>query len=129
MEQEPQEKKRILVVEDFDVVREMIASFVRAQGYEAETAANGSVGFELFCSHRFDLVITDLEMPGGNGLELISRIREQKADLPVVVITSAPELMNTIAYRADAVLMKPFDTKKLDAILQKLLGSQRNGFS
>jgi two-component system sensor histidine kinase and response regulator WspE len=82
-------RKRILVVEDSITVREVERQLLRNQGYDVAVAVDGKEGWNLVRSEHFDLVITDIDMPRMNGLELVSAIRADQSlkTIPVVIIS------------------------------------------
>ncbi len=88
----PQEERpyRVLLAEDSPFFRQMIANYLVAAGYEVETAADGLEAWEKLQKESFDVLVTDIEMPRMNGLELAKKIRaeERLADLPIMALTS-----------------------------------------
>lgn len=86
----PPEKKQVLLVEDVSFFRQLVKSYLEADGYEVLTAENGLVGLERLRENRVDLIVSDIEMPVLNGWEFIKNIRgwPKVAGLPVIVLTS-----------------------------------------
>lgn len=84
------EKKSIIVVEDSITSRTLLKNILESQGYLVKTAVDGLQGWELLKSGKFDIVITDVEMPGMDGFELTSKIRSDSEiyELPVILVTS-----------------------------------------
>jgi two-component system chemotaxis sensor kinase CheA len=82
--------KRLLVVDDSITTRTMVQSILDSAGYEVKTAPDGSAALNTLRNERFDLVISDVEMPRMNGFELTKRIREDPAlaELPIVLVTA-----------------------------------------
>ena len=79
---------RCLVVEDSKTMRNMLAeSLTRIPGMEVVEAENGLAGIRALAAQRFDLVVTDVRMPGLDGLELLARVGAISPDTPVVMIT------------------------------------------
>jgi CheY-like chemotaxis protein len=78
---------RILVVDDDKVVGESFDRVLTGKGYHVDTALSGKEAFEKFAGGHFDMVFTDLRMPGQDGLEVAKRIKEMNPWLPVVVVT------------------------------------------
>lgn len=78
---------RILLVEDDPDVRNTLMALLCHHGYEAQTAADGSLALELFHRRRADIVITDVRMPGINGLELLARVKQAAPETCVVIMT------------------------------------------
>jgi two-component system sensor histidine kinase and response regulator WspE len=85
----PKAKKRVLVVDDSITVREVQRQILRTHGYHVEVAVDGQDGFNALQSAKFDLVISDVDMPRMTGLELVRRIREDHVmrDLPVIIVS------------------------------------------
>ena len=88
----PEEERpyRVLLAEDSPFFRQMIANYLAAAGYEVETASDGEEAWEKLQKEPFDVLVTDIEMPRMNGLELTKKIRsdERLANLPIMALTS-----------------------------------------
>jgi two-component system sensor histidine kinase and response regulator WspE len=84
-----QKRKRILIVDDSPTVREVESRLLTHQGYEVETATNGVEGWNALRSGHFDLVITDIDMPRMNGIELTKAIKTHPllSPLPVIIVS------------------------------------------
>jgi DNA-binding NtrC family response regulator len=82
------DKKRILVVDDDEYIRESIRETLKRKNYEAEGAENGKIALELFQRDAFDMVISDMKMPGMTGIELLENIKRLDADVPFLIITA-----------------------------------------
>lgn len=82
-------RRRVLVVDDSLTVRELERKLLDAQGYEVEVATDGMDGWNAVRAGRFDLVVTDVDMPRLDGIELVSRIRQDPnlRDLPVMIVS------------------------------------------
>lgn len=96
----------VLYVEDEPVARMSIGAFLKRQVATLYTGENGREGFELFTTHRPQVVITDLEMPVMNGMEMIRRIREVDNGTPIIITTAYDDE----AHRCDLanrVILKP----------------------
>ena len=79
--------KKILVVDDEEVVRDMLRNLFMRNGYEVSLAANGEEALEYLKSERLQLIILDLNMPGMSGIEVLSEIRLSFKEIPVVILT------------------------------------------
>lgn len=90
LDQAEPEQKHLLVVEDSITVRNMLRSLLEAAGFSVKTAVDGIDGYSLLQSEKFNLVVSDIEMPRMNGFELTAKIRQDAAltDLPVVLVTT-----------------------------------------
>jgi two-component system response regulator HydG len=108
---------RVLVVDDDAGARTALKELLRSQGYEPDLAVDGEAALERIAEYPPDLVVTDLDMPKMDGMQLLAKLRERDRDLPVIVVTSAAELGSAVAaMRAGAndYITKPVD---FDALL------------
>src|SRR5262249_39989033 len=82
-------RKRVLVVDDSITVREVERQLLRGHGYDVAVAVDGRDGWNQLRGGRFDLVVTDVDMPRMNGLELVKAIRDHEAlkGLPVIIVS------------------------------------------
>jgi len=115
-------KKRILVVDDEDKLRRVIELHLLSAGFEVDKAASAEEGLSL--ADRADLVLTDLRLPGIDGLELLSRIRSRNPAATVVVMTAFGTVENAVeAMKLGATdfLLKPFSLDQLSAVVGKAL--------
>jgi DNA-binding NtrC family response regulator len=106
---------RVLIVDDEPSLLLTLAANVELEGFEVDTASTGDEALEKFAAQPFDIVLTDIRMPGMNGVELFRRVRALDPNLPVVLMTgyAIEGLMNeAIQEGAFAVLPKPFDIPK-----------------
>ena len=120
------EAKKILVVEDEIHIVHVVAIKLRNNGYEVITAANGAEAFDLACSEKPDVVVTDLQMPVMTGLELVEKIRQNQKikDIPVILLTArnfAIEDKQQEDLRISDCLSKPFSPKELLRSIQDIL--------
>ena len=88
--------ERILVIDDDASVRMSFRVYLEDNGYQVETAENGRQGLELFRAQRPDLLLLDLRMPEIDGLELLATIRQESPELPVIVVSGAGTLEDSI---------------------------------
>jgi ligand-binding sensor domain-containing protein/signal transduction histidine kinase/DNA-binding response OmpR family regulator len=119
----------ILVVEDNAELREYIAKDVLAR-YQVEQASSGTEGFEKAISLIPDLIISDIMMPDGNGIELCGKLKadEKTSHIPVILLTAKQTDENKIeGYRtgADAYVSKPFNSALLNTQVENLLESRK----
>src|SRR5258707_5430762 len=78
---------RILVIDDDDGVRESMARMLRGAGFNVETAATGEEGVAAAKGNVFDVVLSDMRMPGISGIEVLQRLRELRVDSALIVMT------------------------------------------
>jgi DNA-binding response OmpR family regulator len=114
---------RILLVDDFVEIRELLSTMLTRLGYEVDVASDGASGWDAFCSKRYDLLITDNDMPILSGIELVRRVRAIPDKLPVIVISGfAPwedADVNSLL-RPGAFIEKPFSFPTLKAEVEQL---------
>jgi EAL domain-containing protein (putative c-di-GMP-specific phosphodiesterase class I) len=121
-------EKRLLVVDDEPDVLHSIKRFLTHVGYEVETVASGEQAIEQVHQTSFDVIISDLRMPGMNGLQLMRAIREHDLDVPVILITGHPDLcsaMEAIEFGAFRYITKPYDTYELDQMVTSAMKYHR----
>jgi two-component system, chemotaxis family, chemotaxis protein CheY len=111
-----QNSRRVLVVDDVLGVRESIRIALQAAGYETTVAEDGRQALELLSSRSFDIVVTDLWMPGLDGISLIKRLRSEQPDLRVFAMTGGGPRMSietatslAEVWGAEEIFVKPFD--------------------
>src|SRR5437879_6137121 len=100
---------------------------LRRKGFTVETASNGIEAGRKIESLEFAAVLTDLRMPGMNGLELLQQIRESKPTLPVVVLSAygtVPDAVEAIKAGATDFLLKPFAHDALEEVLNRIFGEK-----
>jgi len=113
---------KILLVDDNAVVRDMLVDLVGLLGYTADAASGGAEALALFDRNRYDIVLTDLLMPGMSGWEVLTAVRQRDPRMPVVIITGTPAVGDPRASQPGvAVLKKPIDLKALDATIKEKL--------
>ena len=121
-------KKRLLVVDDETSVRELLAEGLDMFGYEALTAADAEAAFEIVKQADIDLVLTDIEMPGEDGMKLLARIKSHDADLDVIMVTGVVDTHTAIrAIRQGACdyLTKPFNLDEVQIVIERTLEKRR----
>jgi DNA-binding response OmpR family regulator len=118
--------KKILVVEDDDVQRELVRMALERDGYAVLLACDGASGFELALEERPDLIITDVWMPTADGVYLIRRVRSEPAlaSTPILVTTGfgTGSASVSLGQGADAFEPKPLDPDSLRETVRRLLG-------
>jgi CheY-like chemotaxis protein len=101
--------RRILVVEDHEVIRDLMVTILERGGYEAVGVESAERGLQLL--EDFSLVVSDIVLPGLSGLELLDQVRARRPSMPVVLVTGADmyaQLGEAVARGADGFVMKPF---------------------
>src|SRR2546428_12198372 len=105
---------RILVIDDDRYVRTLLCDLLEAWGYVPDAAADGREGLTLFERGRYDVVLTDLGMPGITGLEVVESVRDRDTDVAVIMFTAFTGDLEAQGRRlAFTVLRKPLDIEGL----------------
>lgn len=111
---------KILVADDEESIRWVLAKSLGKLGYQVELATSGDQALTMLREKPFDLAVLDIKMPGLSGLDLLSRIHQERPGLPIVVMTAESTMSNAVeAMKRGAYdyLTKPFDLEALDAII------------
>ena len=118
-------KYTLLIVDDEEDLREIIVSDFQRKGFNVLSAGNGVQAFELVKVNKVHLVISDMRMPGGDGMSLLEQIRKFDPTIPnVIFMTGFSEVSEAecIAKGAKKVISKPFDRKELFRSVLDALG-------
>ncbi|MEE4240343.1 MAG: response regulator, partial [Desulfopila sp.] len=100
----------ILIIDDEEIIREAVRAYLEDYEYSVLTAENGSQGLEILRSGDVDLLLADLRMPELDGLQVLSVVQQEFADLPVIVVSGTGEIADVVeALRRGAwdYLLKP----------------------
>jgi DNA-binding response OmpR family regulator len=120
---------RILVVDDEANIRRIVSSYLRADGFEVVEAADGRTALAAFARSSPDLVILDVMMPGGDGIEVLRELR-RRSDVYVIMLTARAEETDRViglSVGADDYVTKPFGAKELVARVKAVLRRRREG--
>jgi DNA-binding NtrC family response regulator len=120
---------RVLVVDDDPGQRSLLDSFLQSQGFATALAESGEQALELLRGGKFDMLISDVRMPGMSGLETLRRVRQEHATLPVLLVTAYADIREAVgAMRDGAVnyLSKPINLDELLASVQQATGVARS---
>jgi len=115
---------RILIIEDDKEMRSLLKDFLEEEGYEADSANNGSEALGKLAHQPFDLIITDYRMPGLTGLDILSAVKKFQPEMPVIVITAfggEQVYRRSIARGADGYLEKPIHFHKLRTLIHEMV--------
>jgi DNA-binding response OmpR family regulator len=125
------EEIKILLIEDEKKIADTLSKGLNELGYHVETAYDGTIGLRIFESHPFDLIVTDINLPGINGYELSKIIRSRNQHIPIIMLTAMGTLEDKIEgfdSGADDYIVKPFEFKELlvrvRALLKRTQGQQ-----
>lgn len=112
--------RRLLCVDDDRDFRQFYKNLLGSYGFEVTLAASGKQALKLFLSRDVDAVVTDLEMPGMTGIELASRLKKLRPELPVLLVSGTKPLKEN-PKEVDAALAKGTPTPKLLNQIEELL--------
>ncbi|HJQ19920.1 MAG TPA: HD domain-containing phosphohydrolase [Gemmatimonadaceae bacterium] len=115
---------RILVVDDEDTIRLVLAKYLRSRGFEVAAAESGDAALEMLASGPFDLILCDVRMPGLSGLDLVPRALDAQPDVGIVMLSAvndAPTATQAMAQGVLDYLTKPIELQTLyDAVMRAL---------
>ena len=118
--------KNVLIVEDSKAIRSMIRVSLEEAGFFAVEAGNGFEALKTLPTRRFDLIVTDINMPDINGLELIGFVKSnpEYKDIPLVIVStekSDEDKKRGLALGASGYVVKPFTKKDLMSLVKSVL--------
>ncbi|MGQ9696149.1 MAG: response regulator [Thermodesulfobacteriota bacterium] len=119
-----QKQGRVMVIEDDREMRSLLEDFIQEEGYEVRSADNGSEAFCILAKDEFDLIITDVRMPGLSGLDILPGMRKLQPHSAIIVITAfgSEEVYTRAMERgADGYLQKPISLETLRIMIKKML--------
>ena len=120
---------RILIVDDDPGQRSLLDSFLRGQGFETVVVDSGERALETLRSGKFDMMVSDVRMPGLTGLETLRRARKEHATLPVLLVTAFTDVRDSVAAMRDGAvnyLAKPIDLDELLASVRHAIGISKS---
>lgn len=124
-----EDKRRVLLIDDEKMLRDVLRDAFVAAGYDVAVAANGAEGVRMFEEAPSDIIVTDVLMPDKDGLEVIMELRKRHPDLKIVAISGGDRTGNRRYLRiakelgAARILPKPFRPKELLAVVEEVLGT------
>lgn len=123
---------KILLVEDDATLADGLLSSLQTHGYQVTQAASLGYAEAALRAHPYDLMILDLGLPDGDGMDFLTQLRSRKMALPVLILTARDGLNDRITglqLGADDYLIKPFELRELEARLMALLRRSQGGFN
>ncbi len=121
-------KAKILVIDDEQIVHESCNRILTEEGYEVKSAFTGQEGFKKIEEEQFDLVITDLKMPGISGMEALKKIKQDNPNIGIVMVTgysTAETAVEAMKLGAFDYLPKPFTPDELISVINKAVEKKR----
>jgi response regulator RpfG family c-di-GMP phosphodiesterase len=119
---------RILIVDDEQTMRELLYESLSRDGYECHTASDAKMALAKLEQRTFDLAISDIRMPGGNGIALLQEMRAKYPDTAVIMATAVAELepaIESLKMGAQDYLLKPFNLSELSLSVKNALNVRR----
>ena len=118
--------KKILLIDDSEMVLQILCAMIEDVGYDLETASDGMQGLEELGENDYDCLITDLNMPVMDGYTFIKKVREMEkySDTPIIIVTTEKEASDKergFEVGADIYLVKPVQKEELQEKLKMLL--------
>jgi CheY-like chemotaxis protein len=116
--------QKILVVDDNNDIRFLLSQMLSRLGYDVSSADGGENGLSIFLKNEFDMVLSDYEMPGMDGVALACSVKKSSPRTRVVIMTGAgrESVLSRNSTAVDVVISKPFTLAEIDETLQKLSG-------
>lgn len=122
-----EERKTVLIVDDSETIRELLTAILKSRGFEIIEAESGSDALRKLNGYRPDMVITDIDMPDMNGIDLIKKLKEKKAykDIPIIVLSSLSRKLAGVEEKDLDIaewIEKPFSPRHLLSVIGKVSG-------
>ena len=116
--------ENILVVDDNNFLRMAVSQMLSMLGYEVLSADSGENGLSLFFKNKFDIVLSDYEMPGMDGVAFACSVKKNSPRTPVVIMTGAGRetVFSRKSTAVDEVIAKPFSLAEIDETIQNVAG-------
>ena len=114
---------RIMIIEDDEEMRSLLKDFLEEEGLETDSVNNGADALGKLSKDHFDLVLTDIRMPGLTGLDILPRIRRLKPETPIIVMTaygSDDVRRRSLERGATIYLEKPIHLTKLRTVIREM---------
>jgi DNA-binding response OmpR family regulator len=114
----------ILVIDDDESLRDTISVMLEQEGFRAILAADGKTGYEKALSHKPDLALVDLRLPGMSGIDICKQLRAARVETPIIVLSALGDEVDKVLLLeigADDYVVKPFGTRELLARIRAVL--------
>jgi DNA-binding NtrC family response regulator len=121
-------KEKVLIVDDEIDVLDLCRRILLAQGYQVDSANNGYEAIEIARQKKFNLLLTDIKMPGMSGLEIAQQLKEFDPNIICVTMTGFSTMdmaINALKLGIDEFILKPFTPKELSAAISKAMEKER----
>lgn len=120
--------EKILIIDDDESIRKTITNYLKRQGYEVYSAADGSSGTEIARDEQVDLVISDIRMPGMSGMDVLEKVKAMDEHIQVILITAHDDMHSTVmAMQKGAYdyIEKPLEIERLKIAVKRALENKR----
>ena len=120
--------EKILIVDDERSILELLKTVFQKQGYRVETSLSARKALDMIEEDSFDLILTDIKIPGMSGMDLLKKVKEMNSDIPVIMITAYGTIKQAVeALKGGALdyVVKPFDVDELKIIVSQGLEKKR----
>ena len=117
---------QVLLVEDDEVLLDVLRRALSTADVEVAIARSGGAALALLALHRFDVLVSDITMPGMHGIKLLHAVREHDLDLPVVLMTGNPDVKSAahaVEYGAFQYLIKPVSNERMRAVVERAISA------
>jgi DNA-binding response OmpR family regulator len=125
----PDTNYEILLIEDHQDIAEMVSEYLEARGFNVDYAADGITGLHLCVTNDYDAIILDLTLPGMDGLDVCSKLRNEASNqTPILMLTARDTLADKLSglnMGADDYLVKPFEIEEMEARIRALIRRNR----
>jgi CheY-like chemotaxis protein len=117
-------RARVLVIEDEAIVRQLLCELVAMLGHEVDAAPDGRRGLARLATFRYDVVLTDLAMPGTSGWDIVRELRDRRTPVPVIMLSGHATEQDIRRAQVEKVplLRKPFRIEVLRGLIRQTLG-------
>ena len=122
------EKPSILVVEDEAKMRRLLELELADQDFRAQTVADAETALKLLNTNQFDLIVTDLKLPGMSGMEFLQAVKRANAAIPIIIMTAfgtVESAVEAMKIGASDYVLKPFSLAELVLVIRKELDSHQ----
>ena len=123
--------ERILVVDDEEIIRESLSFVLKKEGYFVDEAENGKIAYDMVLQDSYDLIISDIEMPGMKGTQLLDEVKKINIQTLIVIITAYGSLETAIsALRngASDYILKPLEFDELLIKIRRLFRNEKSSY-
>ncbi|MFW6333464.1 MAG: sigma-54-dependent transcriptional regulator, partial [Thermodesulfobacteriota bacterium] len=120
--------ERILLVDDEPGIRKVLRISLEEMGYEVDTAENGTEALRIFREKGAPIVLTDIKMPGMDGIDVLKRIKQENPETEVIVITGHGDMdlaIRSLKHEASDFITKPVNDAELENALRKSVNNIR----